>query len=66
MARSSRLKGRREFSVRLLSQRPAFWRLSDLSYGHRPEPVPPKPQCLVRDVDPAFVELVLDVAKNQP
>jgi hypothetical protein len=33
----------------------------DLSSDNRPEPVLPEPHRLVRDVDPAFVQQVLDV-----
>src|SRR5208337_1089826 len=38
---------------------------SDLSGKHRAEPVPPKPDRLVADVDPALDQEILDVAQRQ-
>jgi len=38
--------------------------LPDLSSENRPEPVPPEPHRLVRDVDPAFVQQFLDVLQR--
>ena len=37
----------------------------DLSSEHRPEPVPPEADRLVRDIDAPFVEQVLDVPKRE-
>lgn len=39
--------------------------LSDLGGKKRPEPVPPKPHGLVADIDAAFVQQVLDIAKRE-
>jgi hypothetical protein len=36
--------------------------LSDLGRKHWPEPVPPKPDDLMADVDPAFGQEILDIA----
>ncbi len=37
----------------------------DLGRGHRAEAVPPEPNRLVADVDTAFMEQILDIAKRQ-
>ena len=39
--------------------------LADLSGEHRAKPVPPEPDRLMADVDPAFGQQVLDVSKRQ-
>jgi hypothetical protein len=39
--------------------------LSDLGSEYRPKPVPPKPDCLVADLDPALGQKILDVAQRQ-
>src|SRR5271157_1941702 len=39
--------------------------LSDLSGEHRAKPVPPKPDRLMADVDPALGQEILDVAQRQ-
>src|SRR5579863_5727549 len=39
--------------------------LADLGGEHRPKPVPPKPDGLVTDVDPALRQEILDVAQRQ-
>ncbi len=39
--------------------------LADLRGKHRPEPMPPVPDCFVTDVDTAFMENVFDIAKGQ-
>jgi len=39
--------------------------LPDLRSKHRPEPVPPEPDGLVADLDPALVKKVLDVPKRE-
>ncbi len=39
--------------------------LSDLGGEHRPKPVPPEPDSLVADVDPALGQQILDVAQRQ-
>ncbi len=39
--------------------------LTDLGSEHRAKPVPPKPDCLVADVDPALGQKILDVAQRQ-
>src|SRR5271169_3712366 len=39
--------------------------LSDLGSKHRAKPVPPKPDRLVTDVDPALGQEILDVAQRQ-
>src|SRR5271157_2174692 len=39
--------------------------LSDLGGEHRAKPVPPKPDGLVADVDPALGQQILDVAQRQ-
>ena len=39
--------------------------LPDLGREHRPKPVPPEPNRLVADVDPALRQQVLDVAQGQ-
>jgi len=42
--------------------RPALF---DLDRHDRAEAVPPKPDCLVRDVNPALVEQILDVPQRK-
>jgi hypothetical protein len=39
--------------------------LSDLGSKHRTKPVPPKPDRLMADVDPALGQQILDVAQRQ-
>jgi hypothetical protein len=39
--------------------------LSDLGGEHRAKPVPPKPDGLVADVDPALGQQIFDVSKRQ-
>jgi hypothetical protein len=39
--------------------------LSDLGSEYRPKPVPPKPDCLVADLDLALGQKILDVAQRQ-
>jgi hypothetical protein len=39
--------------------------LSYLGSKHRPEPMPPEPDCFVADVDAALVEQVLDVSEAE-
>ena len=39
--------------------------LADLRREHRPEPVPPEPNCLVRDIDASLMEEVLDVSQRE-
>src|SRR5579863_5825207 len=39
--------------------------LADLGGEHRPKPVPPKPDGLVTDVDPALRQEIFDVAQRQ-
>ena len=39
--------------------------LQDISREHWPEPVPPHPHRLVRQIDPAFEQQVLDVPQRQ-
>ena len=39
--------------------------LSDFGSEYRPKPVPPKPDCLVADLDPALGQKILDVAQRQ-
>lgn len=39
--------------------------LADLRREHRPEAVPPKSNGLVRDIDAAFVEQVLDIPQRR-
>jgi hypothetical protein len=39
--------------------------LSDLGSKHRTKPVPPKPDRLMADVDPALGQEILDVAQRQ-
>jgi len=36
---------------------------TDLRRENGPEPVPPEPRCLMRDVDAALVQQVLDLAQ---
>ena len=38
---------------------------SDLTGTHRSEPVPPEPHRLVADVDPAFMQRILDAAQRE-
>ena len=40
--------------------------LPDLSRRDRPEPVPPEPNRVMRDVDPPFVQQILDIRQRQP
>jgi hypothetical protein len=35
---------------------------ADLGGEQRAEPIPPKPNCLVTDIDPTFVQQVFDVS----
>lgn len=37
----------------------------DIGGEHRPKPVPPKPHCLMAQVDAAFEQQVLDVPQGQ-
>ena len=39
--------------------------LANLAGEHRAKPVPPEPDCLVADVDPALGQQILDVAQRQ-
>src|SRR5271165_3655339 len=39
--------------------------LSDLRREHRAKPVPPKPDCLMADIDPPLGQEILDVAQRQ-
>jgi hypothetical protein len=39
--------------------------LSDLGSKHRAKPVPPKPDRLMADVDPALGQEILDIAQRQ-
>jgi hypothetical protein len=40
-------------------------RFPDFCCEHRAEPVPPEPDCLMADVDPALGQKILDVAQRQ-
>lgn len=38
---------------------------ADFCDKHRPEPVPPVPNCLMADLVPAFVQQVVDISKRR-